>query len=63
MLGQVFTFLHLGEAGWYVLLTVLLAMALVTGEIVGLKNRRRRAYQTLIREARARRSEMHLRID
>ena len=55
--------LQLGEAGWYVLLASILGMALVVIEIIGLKNRRRRAYQTLIREARARRSEMNLLID
>ena len=55
--------MHLGEAGWYVLLTSVLGAALVLIELFGLKNRRRRAYQTLIREARARRSEMNLLID
>ncbi|MBO7173710.1 MAG: hypothetical protein J6V64_05185 [Burkholderiaceae bacterium] len=55
--------LHLGEAGWYVLLTSILAVTIVIIELFSLKNRRRRAYQTLIREARARRSEMNLLID
>ena len=54
---------QLGEAGWYVLLSSILGIALVVIELFGLKNRRRRAYQTLIREARARRSEMNLLID
>lgn len=54
---------HLGEAGWYVLLTSILGTVIVIIELFSLKNRRRRAYQTLIREARARRSEMNLLID
>ena len=55
--------LHLGEAGWYVLLTSILAVTIVIIELFSLKNRRRRAYQTLIREARARRSAMNLLFD
>lgn len=63
MWTQVLTFLQLGEAGWFVLLTLILGVVLVIVELFSLKNRRRRAYQTLIREARARRSEMNLMID
>ncbi len=60
---ELVNFLHLGEAGWYVLLTSILGITVVIIELFSLKNRRRRAYQTLIREARARRSEMNLLID
>ncbi|MBQ5767106.1 MAG: hypothetical protein IIV95_06740 [Burkholderiaceae bacterium] len=62
-MSELIELLHLGEAGWYVLLTTILGIVLVIIELFSLKNRRRRAYQTLIREARARRSEMNLLID
>ncbi|MBR5459095.1 MAG: hypothetical protein IKV42_05500 [Burkholderiaceae bacterium] len=63
MWTEIVNVFQLGEAGWYVLLSSILGIALVVIELFGLKNRRRRAYQTLIREARARRSEMNLLID
>ncbi len=63
MFSEILTFLHLGDAGWHVLLTALLAIAIVIIELFSLKNRRLRVYQTLIREARARRSEMNLLLD
>ena len=63
MWTEIVSVFQLGEAGWYVLLSSILGIALVVIELFGLKNRRRRAYQTLIREERARRSEMNLLID
>ncbi len=63
MIGSLLGWLNLTELGVYVIMTFLFMIALIVIEIYGLKNRRSRAYQALLREARARRSEMHLRID
>ena len=63
MIEEFLNGLEISELGLYVLLTFVFMIALMVIEIYGLKNRRSRAYQALLREARARRSEMHLRID
>lgn len=63
MINIVLSWLNLSELAVYVILTFLFMVTLIIIEIYGLKNRRSRAYQALLREARARRSEMHLRID
>ncbi|HIU84897.1 MAG TPA: hypothetical protein IAC66_06000 [Candidatus Aphodousia gallistercoris] len=55
--------LHLTEEGQYVLMAFALMAVLCLYEIFSLKARRFRAYSTLLREARARLSEMHLRVD
>ncbi len=63
MIDSLLGWLNLTELGVYVIMTFVFMIALIFVEIYGLKNRRSRAYQALLREARARRSEMHLRID
>lgn len=63
MMENFFAWFEISESAAYVLTTFALMVALIVAEIYGLKNRRSRAYQALLREARARRSEMHLRID
>lgn len=62
-MDSILTLLHLSPTGWYVLMTVVVVAIIAFIEIYGLKNRRYRVYQDLVREARARRSEMALHID
>ena len=59
----ILTWLNLSEAAQYVIMAFVLMIALASYEKFSLKARRFRAYSTLLREARARLSEMHLRVD
>lgn len=62
MFGDFFLF-NLSEQGHSVVLVFVLAAFLAIVEVWSLKNRRAKAYHALLREARARLSEMRLRID
>lgn len=58
-----FFLFNLTAQGYSVVLVFVLAAILAALEIWSLKNRRAKAYHALLREARARLSEMRLRID
>ncbi len=58
-----FFLFNLTAQGYSVVLVFVLAAILAVLEIWSLKNRRAKAYHALLREARARLSEMRLRID
>lgn len=58
-----FFLFNLSEQGYSVVLVFILVTVLAVIEIWSLKNRRAKAYHALLREARARLSEMRLRID
>ncbi len=58
-----FFLFNLTAQGYSVVLVFVLATILAALEIWSLKNRRAKAYHALLREARARLSEMRLRID
>lgn len=58
-----FFLFNLTEQGYSVVLVFILAAVLAVAELWGLKIRRAKAYHALMREARARLSEMRLRID
>ena len=58
-----FFLFNLTEQGYSVVLVFLLAAVLAVAELWSLKIRRAKAYHALMREARARLSEMRLRID
>ncbi|HIU37575.1 MAG TPA: hypothetical protein IAC56_04815 [Candidatus Aphodousia faecigallinarum] len=60
---DVFFLFNLSEQGHSVVLVFVLAAVLAVVEIWSLKNRRAKAYHALLREARARLSEMQLRIN
>ena len=60
---DVFFLFNLSEQGHSVVLVFVLAAVLAVVEIWSLKNRRAEAYHALLREARARLSEMQLRIN
>ncbi len=62
-MSEGFFLFNLTEQGHSVVLVFLLAVVLAAAEIWSLKNRRAKAYHALLREARARLSEMRLRID
>ncbi len=58
-----FFLFNLSDQGYSVVLVFILVTVLAVIEIWSLKNRRAKAYHALLREARARLSEMRLRID
>ncbi len=58
-----FFLFNLSDQGYSVVLVFILVTVLAIIEIWSLKNRRAKAYHALLREARARLSEMRLRID
>ena len=58
-----FFLFNLTEQGHSVVLVFVLAAVLAVAEIWSLKSRRAKAYHALLREARARLSEMRLRVD
>ena len=58
-----FFLFNLTEQGYSVVLVFILAAVLAVAELWSLKIRRAKAYHSLMREARARLSEMRLRID
>lgn len=58
-----FFLFNLSDQGYSVVLVFILVTVLAVIEIWSLKNCRAKAYHALLREARARLSEMRLRID
>ena len=58
-----FFLFNLSDQGYSVVLVFILVTVLAVIEIWSLKNRRAKAYHALLREARARLSEMRLGID
>ena len=58
-----FFLFNLTEQGYSVVLVFILSAVLAVAELWRLKIRRAKAYHALMREARARLSEMRLRID
>lgn len=62
-IGEYFSFVDISGSEWDLLLLLMLGVVIVILEIYGLKKRRYHVYQMLVREARARRSEMDLHAD